>query len=104
MMRRRLFAVTSCSSRGRSMTSLMRSSLGGLCGEAQPRKGFKRIVGTHARYDTGRQMRRYRVVTVELPVLVIGGKQDHLVAVAQVDIDRTALGIWHALERMLCQS
>src|SRR5260370_23168369 len=87
MIRSRLLAATSCSRMGRSMTSLMRSSLFvlGLRGELQPRKGFERIVGTHTRYQAGRQMRRHRVVAVELPVRIVGGEQEHLVGADLLD-------------------
>src|SRR5580693_1685867 len=99
MMRSRVFAVASCSSTGRSMTSLMRFSLGsGLCGEFQPRKGFKRIVFTHARNETGGQMRRDRVVAVELPVRIIGREQEHLVGADHVDDVGDALGVGWAVE------
>src|SRR6476619_5308364 len=100
MMRSRLFAAASCSSSGRSMTSLMRSSFGGLCGEAQPRKGFKRIVGTHARNDSGRPIWRYRVVAVELPVRVVRRKQEHLVASDHVDDLGNTLCVGRAVERL----
>src|ERR1700687_4813654 len=100
MMRNRLLAEAACSSTGRSMTSLMRSSLGGLCGEAQPRKGFKRIIGTHARYDAGRQMRRYRVIAVELPVRIIGREQEHLVRIDHVDDVGNAFGVGRTVERL----
>src|SRR5579872_5241507 len=99
----RVLALASRSSKGRSMTSLMRSSFESysrnplpmgegaqlrfdsyrtsfhlaLGGERKPRKCFKRIVGTHARNDLRRQMRRYRVITVELPVRIIGCEQEH---------------------------
>src|ERR1700676_1432283 len=99
MIRSRLLAATSCSRMGRSMTSLMRSSFDSLymlehdlfgkpvptfpdhalCRELHARKGFQRVFFTHARDDTLRQMRRHRVVAVELPVRIIGRKQEHLV-------------------------
>src|SRR6202158_6429598 len=100
MMRNRLLAEAACSSTGRSMTSLMRSSLGGLCGERKPRKGFKRIIGTHARYDTGRQMRRYRVIAVELPVRVIGREQEHFVRIDHIDDVGNAGRVRRAVERL----
>src|SRR5882757_1792865 len=102
MIRRRAFAVFSCSSSGRSMTSLMRSSFESktLCGESKPRKGFKRIVGAHARYDTGRQMRRYRVVAVELPVRIIRREQEHLVGADHVDDGGDAGRIGRRVERL----
>ena len=53
--------------------------------ELQPRKGFKRIVGAHARDETGRQMRRHRIVAVELPVRVVGREQEHLVGADLLD-------------------
>src|SRR2546429_7800712 len=56
MIRKRLLAEASWSSTWRSMTSLMRSSLRS-CREREPRKGFKRIVGTHPRYDAGGEKR-----------------------------------------------
>src|SRR3954469_2011333 len=78
MMRSRLFAEASCSSTGRSMTSLIRSSFGsGSCGQLKPRKSLQRIVGAHAGDQTGRKMRRDRVVAIELPVRVIGREQEH---------------------------
>src|SRR6266700_8249023 len=102
MIRRWAFAVFSCSSSGRSMTSLMRSSFESktLCGEREARKGFKRIVGTHARYDTGRQMRRYRVVAVELPVRIIRREQEHLVGADHVDDVGDAGRIGRRVERL----
>src|ERR1700736_114732 len=87
MMRSLFFAAASASGSGRSMTSLMRSSLlaKSLCGERQPRKRFKRIVGAHPRHQAGGQMRRYRVVAVELPVRIIRREQEHLVRADHVD-------------------
>src|SRR5258707_8269806 len=70
---------------GRSMTSLMRSSFEGSSGERKPRKGFKRIIGTHARDDVFRQMRRGGVISVELPIPIIRREQEHLVAIDHVD-------------------
>src|SRR5229473_8354121 len=49
-----------------------------LCGEREPRKGFKRIVGAHPRDQACGEMRRYRVVAVELPVRIIRREQKHL--------------------------
>src|SRR2546430_3684924 len=77
-------AEASWSSTWRSMTSLMRSSLRS-CREREPRKGFKRIVGTHARYDAGGQMRRDRVLPVALPKWGIGRRQGHTVPNGPVD-------------------
>src|ERR1700728_1687103 len=101
MMRSRLCAATSALRMGRSMTSLMRSSLV-LCsgGKFQPRKGFKRIVGTHTRNDTGRQMRRHRVVAVELPVRIIRREQKHLVGADLLDDIGNAGRIRRPVERL----
>src|SRR5882724_13174529 len=103
MIRKRLLAEASWSSTWRSMTSLMRSPLRS-CGEREPRKGFKRIVGTHARYDTCRQIRRYRVIAVELPVRVIGGEQEHPVRIDHVDDVGNAFRIARAVERLRGQA
>src|SRR6266446_9625123 len=104
MIRRRLWAEAPWSSTGRSMTSLMRSSFSRSCGEREPRKGFKRIVGTHARYDIGRQMRRYRVVAVKLPVRIIGREQEHLVRIDHVDDVGNAFRIGRAVARLRGQA
>src|SRR5712664_4590126 len=104
MIRKRLWVEASWSSTGRSMTSLMRSSFLRSCGEREPRKCFKRIVGTHARYDACRQMRRYRVIAVELPMWVIGGEQEHLVRVDHVDDVCNAFRIGRTVERLRGQA
>src|SRR5438309_9697551 len=103
MMRSRVLAVVSCSSSGRSMTSLMRSSFEShtLGGKFQPRKSFKRIIGAHARDQTRRQMRRDRIVAVELPVRIIRREQEHPVGAEQFEdvggagrIARCVEGLW----------
>src|SRR6202012_4339530 len=97
MIRRRLLAVASLSRMGRSMTSLMRSSC---LIQFQPRKGFQRIVGTHTRHDALRQMRRYRVVAVELPVRIIRREQEHLVGADLFDDVFDALRVGRSVERL----
>src|SRR6185503_13463543 len=102
MMRSRLWAATSSARMGRSMTSLMRSSFDfqNSCGELQPRKSFKRVVGTHPRDDAGRQMWRHRIVAVELPVRIIGREQEHLVGADLLDDVGDAGRIRRAVERL----
>src|SRR6476660_9386959 len=102
MMRKRLLAAASSARMGRSMTSLMRSSLfiSGSGGKLQPRKGFKRIIGAHARDDTIRQMRRHRIVAVELPVRIVGREQEHLVGADLLDHIGDACGIGRTVERL----
>src|SRR5438046_158353 len=87
MMRSRVLAVFSCSSSGRSMTSLMRSSFEShtLGGKFQPRKSFKWIIGAHARDQARRQMWRDRIVAVELPVRIIRREQEHPIGADHVD-------------------
>src|ERR1700722_1732636 len=99
MIRKRLLAEASCPDTGRSMTSLMRSSFEKLCGEREPRKGFQRIVRTHARNNTRGQMRRYRVVAVELPVRIIRREQQHPVRVDHIDDVGDAGGVGRTVER-----
>src|SRR5882724_3776736 len=53
--------------------------------EFQSRKGFKRIVGAHARDETFWQARRHRIVALELPVRVIGREQEHFLRADLVD-------------------
>src|ERR1700749_84974 len=100
-MRSRVAAVASFSRTGRSMTSLMRSSYfvwrmiffekpvstfsDHALIELQPREGFQRIVGAHARPDGLRQRRRGGIVAAELPMRVIGREQEHLVGADLVD-------------------
>src|SRR5919204_16351 len=46
--------------------------------QLKPWKGFERVVGAHARDETLRQVRRHRIVALELPVRIIGREQEHL--------------------------
>src|SRR5579883_823288 len=69
-----------------------------ISGQRKPRKGFKRVVGTHARDDAGWQIRRYRVITVELPVRIIGRKQEHPVRTDHLDDIRDAGRIGRSIE------
>src|SRR5258705_11092577 len=71
-----------------------------LCGELQPRKSLKRIIRAHARNQSGRQMRRYRVVAVELPMRIIGREQEHLVRADHVDDVGDAGRIGWSVERL----
>src|SRR4051794_37858637 len=103
MMRSRLCAGACCSSRGRSMT-FMRSSCAWSCGKLEPRKRFERIILAHPRDDMVRQMRRYRVVAIELPVRIVGGKQQHLVGADLVDDVGDALRIRRTIERLRGQA
>src|SRR6476661_4190421 len=102
MMRSRLLAASSSARIGRSMTSLMRSSLicSGSCRELQPREGFERVISAHSRNDTRRQMRRHRIVTVELPVRIVGRKQEHLVGADLLDHVSDTGGIRRPIERL----
>src|SRR3982075_728526 len=99
MIRRRLLVEASCSSAGRSMTSLMRSSLT-LGGEREPRKGFERIIIAHACHQAFGQMRRDGVVAVELPMRIIGGEQEHPVRADHLDDVGNPGRVGRAVERL----
>src|SRR5580704_10973369 len=116
MMRSRLWAVCSSLDNGRSMTSLMRSSLilandlfrktgfhfFGSCAsiQFQPRESLQRIVRAHARYDVRRQMRRQRIVAVELPVRIVGREQEHFFRADLLDDVGDAARIARTVERL----
>src|SRR5437879_6357452 len=99
MMRSRVAAVFSCSRIGRSMTSLMLTSLSSRV-ELQSRECFKRIIGAHARDETLRQVRRHGIVALELPMRIVGRKQEHLFRADLVDDVFHASRIRRRVERL----
>ena len=58
------------------------------------------IVRAHARSDAGGQMRRHRIVTVELPVRIVGRKQEHLVGTDLLDHVGDANSIRRPVKRL----